>query len=70
MKTISKREYIASWIAKNFDTDFVKIDWKENNAATVTDRNGDSLEITMPDRTLYADGKPFGGIPSLVDVAE
>ena len=67
---ISKRQYMTDWINENFDTDFVKIEWKENNAATVTDRNGDSLEITMPDRTLYADGKPLGGIPSLVDVTD
>lgn len=60
---------MTEWINRNFDTDFVTVAWK-NNAATVTDRNGDSLEITMPDRTLYADGKPLGGIPSLVDVTD
>ncbi len=68
--TKSKRQFMENWIAENFDTDCIKIDWTEKHAATVTDRNGDTLEITMPERTLYADGKPLGGIPSLVDVTD
>ena len=42
----------------------------EGNNYYFTDRNGDKLEVTMPDRTLFVDGKPMGGIPSLAGITE
>lgn len=67
---ISKKHFMDDWIEKNFNLDFVKVEWKEKHVAVVTDRKGDSLVVIMPDRVLYADGEPFGSIPSMVDVVD
>jgi hypothetical protein len=43
---------------------------KVKGKAIVKDGNGEEMIVELRDRTLYADGKPYGGIPSLVDVVD
>jgi len=68
---ISKHQYIKNWIEENFEAGaIVNYDWHGKHAVTLIDRAGDKLDITMPERTLYVDGKPMGGIPSMADITE
>ena len=63
--TISQRQYMEQWIAENFDLACVSVKWKDD-IATIKDKMGEELTVEMKGQTLYADGKPFGGIPSLL----
>ena len=47
---------------KTFEPGAVSFSWQ--------DGNGEEMIVELRDRTLYADGKPYGGIPSLVDVVD
>lgn len=67
---ISKKHFMDDWIERNFNMAYVKVEWKGLHEAVLTDRKGDSLVVTMPDRVLYADGEPFDSIPSMVDVVD
>ena len=62
MRAISKRKFVEDWIEKTFEPGAVSFSWQ--------DGNGEEMIVELRDRTLYADGKPYGGIPSLVDVVD
>lgn len=65
----SKHKFIENWIHENFVEETITVTW-EDGKAIITDSNGEKMIVEMRDRTLYADGKPYGGIPSLFDVTE
>lgn len=66
---ISKRKFMENWIAENFEDGAVTVEWQDKKAI-LTDRNGKHITVEMRDLTLYADGKPYAGIPSLADVSD
>jgi hypothetical protein len=69
MRAISKRKFVEDWIEKTFEPGAVSFSWQDGKAI-VKDGNGEEMIVELRDRTLYADGKPYGGIPSLVDVVD
>ena len=69
MRAISKRKFVEDWIEKTFEPGAVSFSWQDGKAI-VKDGNGEEMIVELRVRTLYADGKPYGGIPSLVDVVD
>ena len=63
----NKHKFIENWIHENFVEETITVTW-EDGKAIITDSNGEKMIVEMRDRTLYADGKPYGGIPSLADI--
>lgn len=64
MKT--NKQFMHDWILENFDASCVEIIDVDENTVVVKDSHGETMTVEMRDKVLYADGKPFTSIPSLV----
>lgn len=69
MQTISKKKFVEDWIIKTFDSETVNFSWQDDKAI-VNDCKGEQMIVELRDRTLYADGKPYDSIPSLINVVD
>ncbi len=69
MQTISKKKFVEDWITKTFDSRTVNFSWQDDKVI-VKDCNGEKMIVELRDRILYADGKPYSSIPSLVNVVD
>ena len=63
---MKRHDYLVSWIETFFDTTTIRTVWKDEHHARLIDANNMSIVVEMRGNTLYVNGKPFGGIPSLL----
>ena len=62
----TNRKFIHDWIAENFYMSCITVTYMDDNTAIIKDRHGDTMLVEMRSNTLYADGRPYCSIPSLL----